>query len=101
MIFKIALGHAIRETRTSKGLTLREVAANGFVSIGHLCDIERGVKDASSVVIEAIAKGLEVDPCDLVIEAGYLMAEDQVAVPETPESLFGELFVPVHSSPVG
>jgi transcriptional regulator with XRE-family HTH domain len=84
MNFRHALGEVIREQRLAKGLTLRTVSANGYVSLGHLSDVERGQKEASSDCVEAIANGLGVNAYDLIIEAGYRMA----GVPDTPESLF-------------
>lgn len=86
MIFRQALGQAIREQRLAKNLTMRDVARNGFVSIGHLSDVERGQKDASTEFMTAVANGLGVEAYELIIEAGYKMAD--FAVPDTPESLF-------------
>lgn len=88
MPFRQALGEAIRKQRLAKRLTLRQVSANGFVSMGHLSDVENGRKDGSSGFIDAVANGLGVEPYSLVIEAGYRMAESNLEVPSTPESLF-------------
>ena len=89
MEFSRALGEVVREQRLAKNLTLRAVCDKGFVSSGHLSDIENGRKECSSVVISNIANGLGVETYDLIIEAGYRMAGDRLAiVPDTPESLF-------------
>jgi transcriptional regulator with XRE-family HTH domain len=88
MEFSKALGEVIREQRLAKNLTLREVSANGFVSMGHLSDVENGRKECSSVVIGNIANGLGVESHNLIIEAGFRMAEKGLAIPDTPESLF-------------
>lgn len=84
MKFRHALGEVIREQRLAKGLSLRAVSSNGFVSLGHLSEVERGENEASSDCLEAIANGLGVNTYDLIIEAGYRMA----GIPDTPESLF-------------
>jgi transcriptional regulator with XRE-family HTH domain len=88
MRFYEALGEVIREQRLAKGLSLREVCNKGYVSMGHLSDVENGRKEGSSVFIEAVANGLGVETYDLIIEAGYKMAGDTIFVPDTAESLF-------------
>lgn len=85
MKFNEALGTAIRKVRTEKNLTLRAVCKKSFISMGHLSDVENGRKEGSSVFIEAIAKGLGVNTYELIIEAGYLMADFQV--PDSAEGL--------------
>ena len=86
MTFHSILGEVIREQRQAKGLSMREVAGKGFVSIGHLSDVERGYKEASSAFLEAVANGLGVALYELIIETGYRLSE--LEVPDTPESLF-------------
>jgi len=86
--FHQALGEVVREQRLAKGLTLREVASNGFISMGHLSDVEQGRKEGSSTFLDGVANGLGVELSWLIIEAGYRMAEVKVEVPDTPESLF-------------
>lgn len=86
MTFHEILGEVIREQRQAKGLSLRDVSRNGFVSIGHLSDVERGYKEASSAFLEAVANGLGVELYELIIETGYRLSE--LKVPDTPESLF-------------
>jgi transcriptional regulator with XRE-family HTH domain len=88
MKFYQTLGEVIREQRLAKNLTLREVASNGFVSMGHLSDVENGRKEGSSTFLDGVANGLGVELSWLIIETGYRMAEAKVEVPDTPESLF-------------
>lgn len=88
MEFSRALGEVIREQRLAKNLTLRAVCDRGFVSSGHLSDIENGRKECSSIVITNIANGLGVNNYDLIIEAGYRMAEKELHIPDSPASLF-------------
>jgi transcriptional regulator with XRE-family HTH domain len=88
MKFHQALGEVIREQRIAKGLSLRAVSSNGFVSMGHLSDVENGRKEGSSSFVEGVANGLGVEAYELILEAGYRMAERKLGVPESPESLF-------------
>jgi transcriptional regulator with XRE-family HTH domain len=88
MRFSEALGEVIREQRLAKKLSLRDVSTKGFVSMGHLSDVENGRKEGSSSFIQGVANGLGVEAYDLIIEAGYKMAGQAIYVPDTPESLF-------------
>lgn len=72
---KTAIGHVLRELRTEKGLTLRDVAAASHVSLSYLSEIERGQKEASSEMLTAITSGLGVRDWQVLVEAGYLMQE--------------------------
>jgi transcriptional regulator with XRE-family HTH domain len=87
-LFHQTLGEVIREQRLAKELTLREVARDGFISMGHLSDVEQGRKEGSSTFLDGVANGLGVELSWLIIETGYRMAEAKVEVPDTPESLF-------------
>lgn len=91
MNFRQALGEVIREQRLAKELTLRQVSSNGYVSLGHLSDIERGTKEASSDIMDSIANGLGVELYELIIKAGYRMGD--LEVPDTPEDLFSSHLV--------
>jgi transcriptional regulator with XRE-family HTH domain len=88
MIFRRAIGEVIREQRLANGLQLRDVSERGHLSYSHLSEVERGIKEPSSMVIESIANGLGVNAYDLIIEAGYRMAGEALAIPDSPESLF-------------
>lgn len=78
MKFRHALGEVIREERLAQGKPLRAITDAGFVSIGHLSDIERGRKEPSSEIVERIADGLGKEPYELIIEAGMKMYRDRV-----------------------
>lgn len=75
MTFSQAFGHVLRQMRTQHGLTLRQVAADAFISIGFLSEIERGQKECSSGVMEAIASGLGIRLSLLLRKAADVMDE--------------------------
>ena len=85
MKFYEALGQVIREERLKRNLTLRQVAARGYVSMGHLSDVENARKEGSEGFIDAVARALEIESYELIIEAGYRMADS--TVPDTIEDL--------------
>ena len=86
MKFHEALGEVIREQRLANEMTLRQGSSTGYVSMGHLSDVENGRKEGSSQFIEAVAKSLGLETYELILKAGYRMAD--LDVPDTPEHLF-------------
>ncbi len=88
MKFNQALGQVIRDERTRRGMTLRDVTEKVFMSYGHLSDVERGQKEASSIFIERIAEALEMEAYEIILEAGYKMAGEKI--PDNLEDFIGE-----------
>lgn len=87
MFFQEALGEIIREERLAQKKTLRDLSKSGHIALGYLSEVERGQKQASSEVVEAVAHGLGKQAYELIIEAGYRMSVE--TIPNTAEKLFG------------
>ena len=67
------LGKEIRSARTQRGDRLSDLAEPSGVSPQYLSEIERGMKDPSSEMIDAIAGALGMSTLDLaksVVEKG-------------------------------
>ena len=62
------VGDVLRMIRQSQGRTLREVSAQAQVSLGYLSEVERGQKEASSELLEAICQALELPMATLLRE---------------------------------
>jgi transcriptional regulator with XRE-family HTH domain len=62
------IGASLRRRRQAQGRTLREVAQAAGVSLTYLSEVERGLKEASSEVLEAICAALGVVLSDLLFE---------------------------------
>ena len=60
VVLREILGESLRELRTAQRLTLREVSGRAQVSLGYLSEIERGQKEASSELLNAICGALDV-----------------------------------------
>lgn len=88
MKFRQAFGEVVREQRLAKSLTLRQASERAFVSYSFWSEVERGLKDCGSDFMESMAQGLGVELYDLIIEAGYRLSGDNLAIPDTPEILF-------------
>jgi len=83
------VGDVLRRARTSQGRTLREVSDSARVSLGYLSEVERGRKEPSSELLNAICDALEVPLSAVLTDAGERMArEERVAfgAPGSPPS---------------
>lgn len=68
------LGDALRRVRISQGATLREVSGSARVSLGYLSEVERGRKEASSELLNAICAALAVPLSEVLIDAAAQLA---------------------------
>ena len=77
------------EIRRKQGRTLREVSSEAQVSLGYLSEVERGQKEASSELLDAISEALGVPLWYILREVSERMAVlDGTVVPDTvPENL--------------
>jgi transcriptional regulator with XRE-family HTH domain len=58
VLLRQLLGDVLRRLRIRQGRTLREVSASARVSLGYLSEVERGQKEASSELLQAICTAL-------------------------------------------
>ena len=68
VVLREAVGQTLRASRTSQGRTLRDVARQARVSLGYLSEVERGQKEASSELLNAICSALGLSLSGLFIE---------------------------------
>lgn len=69
------IGISLHSARVRQGLTLREVAQRSTVSLAHLSDIERAVKEPSSTVLESILRGLNLSLEQLLRDCLWRVSE--------------------------
>lgn len=74
MKLREAVGEALRRRRQAQGRTLREVAAAAGVSLTYLSEVERGRKEASSEVLEAVCAALRLGLAELFFEVAETLA---------------------------
>lgn len=60
MLLRHAIGAVLRRIRLQQGRTLREVAGTARVSVPYLSEVERGRKEASSEILAAVCRALDV-----------------------------------------
>lgn len=58
VLLRASVGQSLRAARTLQGRTLRDVARDARVSLGYLSEVERGQKEASSELLNAICSAL-------------------------------------------
>lgn len=77
ILIRKIIGETLREFRISAGMTLREVSVTSMVSLGYLSEIERGQKEASSEVLFAVTRALQVPLSELLarVQAKTELAE--------------------------
>jgi hypothetical protein len=66
MLMRELVGEALRQERVTQGRTLREVSKAARVSLGYLSEVERGQKEASSELLAAICRALDL-PLSVVL----------------------------------
>jgi transcriptional regulator with XRE-family HTH domain len=74
-----AVGAALRRRRQTQGRTLREVAEAAGVSLTYLSEVERGRKEASSEVLEAVCSALDLVLAELLFEVAETLAAAEAA----------------------
>ena len=61
VLMREMVGETLRGLRVASGKTLREVSGAARVSLGYLSEVERGHKEASSELLNAICGALGVE----------------------------------------
>ena len=79
MRLREAVGEALRRRRQAQGRTLREVAEAAGVSLTYLSEVERGRKEASSEVLEAVCAALRLGLAELFFEVAETLALAEAA----------------------
>ena len=75
-----AIGVALREKRLEKGLTQRQIVKSASVSLGYLSELERGIKEGSSDLLQAICEAMYYDMPELLIDAARKLSEHDLSL---------------------
>jgi transcriptional regulator with XRE-family HTH domain len=74
-LWREAVGQELRDERQDVGRTLADVAEEAGVSTQYLSEIERGRKEPSSEVLQAVAGALGLRLVDLTIRVARRLTE--------------------------
>lgn len=77
-LLRAHLGSALRTARIEQGRTLREVAKSARVSLGYLSEVERGHKEASSELINAICLALDLSLATVMSQVSLTIKASEV-----------------------
>jgi transcriptional regulator with XRE-family HTH domain len=78
-LLREVIGDVLRRSRTEQGRTLREVSDTARVSLGYLSEVERGRKEASSELLNAICGALDTPLSRVLADAGTEMERNERA----------------------
>jgi transcriptional regulator with XRE-family HTH domain len=85
ILMRTEIGDVLRDYRTERKMTLRDVSAKSSVALGYISEIERGQKEASSEVLASIVEALDVPLSRMLMEvADRLAMFEDLAAPITP-----------------
>jgi transcriptional regulator with XRE-family HTH domain len=82
-----SLGEIIRQQRELTQLSMRQFAAMAGISNPYLSQIERGLREPSDRVVEAIARSLETSAEALYEQAGLIAEPDDEDVAAVPTAI--------------
>jgi transcriptional regulator with XRE-family HTH domain len=68
-----ALGEAVREARTERGLSQEQLADAAGIHVTHLGGVERGVRNPNYATIVRLARALQVTPGVIVTRADEML----------------------------
>lgn len=101
LLLREVIGRLLRVRRVALGLTLAQVADRAGISTQYLSEVERGLKDASSEMIAAIAGavGLELHEV-LVLSSQMIAPRTSAALSAQHPSVSPVSSVPAPAAPV-
>ena len=82
VLMRVMVGQTLRELRLQSGKTLRDVSGAARVSLGYLSEVERGQKEASSELLNAICGALDVELSHML-----LLTSERVSAHESVTTL--------------
>jgi len=69
-LWREIVGEELHRERAARGERLKDVAERAGVSVQYLSEVERGLKDPSSEMLQAIAGALDLSVRRLAVRAG-------------------------------
>jgi len=79
-VLRDVLGDVLREERQRQERTLADVAADAAVSLPYLSEVERGRKEVSSDLLDAIGTALELPLIEILERAAERLRTDATSV---------------------
>ena len=81
ILLRTHIGSALRAARVEQGRTLRDVAKSARVSLGYLSEVERGHKEASSELLNAICNALDLSLSTILVDVTNVVRAQEAPLP--------------------
>ncbi|NBU93525.1 MAG: XRE family transcriptional regulator [Actinobacteria bacterium] len=81
ILLRTYIGSALRTARIEQGRTLRDVAKSARVSLGYLSEVERGHKEASSELLNAICSALDLSLSTVLVDVTNVVRAQEAPLP--------------------
>lgn len=75
ILYRKALGSALKAARTRLGITLREVTNTAPIALGYLSEVERGQKEISSELLPSVCTALGTTLGNITLDTAYILLE--------------------------
>lgn len=76
-LLRNSVGEEIRRRRVQNQKTLRSLSRESAISLGHLSEVERGIKEPSSEILNAICKSLGIPISELILGVAFELAKKE------------------------
>jgi len=86
-LWRQVVGRELRRERLRTKRTLADVAGEAGVSPQHLSEVERGLKEPSSEVLDAITRALGLQLLDLTVRVARVLSSNRSSPPTSPLAL--------------
>jgi transcriptional regulator with XRE-family HTH domain len=81
ILLRTHIGSALRAARIEQDRTLRDVAKSARVSLGYLSEVERGHKEASSELLNAICTALDLSLSTILVDVTNVVRAQEAPLP--------------------
>jgi transcriptional regulator with XRE-family HTH domain len=81
ILLRTHIGSSLRAARIEQGRTLRDVAKSARVSLGYLSEVERGHKEASSELLNAICSALDLSLSTILVDVTNVVRAQEAPLP--------------------
>ena len=81
ILLRTHIGSALRAARIEQDRTLRDVAKSARVSLGYLSEVERGHKEASSELLNAICAALDLSLSTILVDVTNVVRAQEAPPP--------------------
>ena len=81
ILLRTHIGSVLRAARIEQGRTLRDVAKSARVSLGYLSEVERGHKEPSSELLNAICTALDLSLSTILVDVTNVVRAQEAPLP--------------------